>query len=164
MKGAIKKELKRSIFKRKTFWILLALLLIAIILAFYFRLKPAPCSLICGDFACFSSEMIKCSKAEYLNPESEAVWSYKIKGISDDKCRIEISISEASNGSLGLSKLREYKMDCLYPLGVSNYPGKDLTKCSGPLKEEMQALIIERMQTYIISQMGQLNESIRSIF
>jgi hypothetical protein len=135
---------------------IVAFLVLAIYFTFFFVPK-------CNDFACFEKSMVKCSKVSYVNDEPEASWAYQIKGVSSGKCQIEIKLLQAKKGELGIDKLNGYSMSCAYQIGLSAYPEKDLTKCSGQLKEELQTIIINKLHIYIINNIGQLNESIKGL-
>jgi hypothetical protein len=52
-------------------------------------------------------------------------------------------------------------MECRYPLGIMTYPEKDLGACSGKLKEELQSIVIKKLYTYILDNLGELDESLQ---
>ena len=54
-------------------------------------------------------------------------------------------------------------MICLIPLGFKASPESDINKCSGPLKEEMQVLIIKKLHEYILQNIGELNKEVTGI-
>ena len=51
----------------------------------------------------------------------------------------------------------------LYPKGIPIYPEKDLSKCHGRLKEELQAIIINKLHTYIIENIGEFRGNLTSV-
>ncbi|KKQ16334.1 MAG: hypothetical protein US28_C0002G0001, partial [Candidatus Daviesbacteria bacterium GW2011_GWA1_36_8] len=52
------------------------------------------------------------------------------------------------------------KRECLYERGVSAYPEKDLAKCHGRLKEELQTEIIKKLHSYVLTNVGDINRSL----
>lgn len=136
------------------------ILVVAIIVALYFTFFYASS---CASFECFQEAMKKCSKVTYVNEEPEASWGYKITGKSGGQCFIKVTLLQAKQGELGIDKLNGYGMECAYPTGISTYPEKDLTRCSGKLREELQTIVINKLHSYLLSNLGQLNESIRSL-
>ncbi len=114
----------------------------------------------CESFECFRDSMEKCKKAEYRNEQSEAVWGYEIKGEEDNLCKVGVAMLLAKEGDLGLDNLIGYEMDCYYPIGVAVYPEKDLESCHGRLKEELQKIIIDKLHSYIIENLGKVEEAL----
>ena len=51
-------------------------------------------------------------------------------------------------------------MTCYMPRGIVMQPESDLNECHGLLKESLQDIIIERLHTYIVQNIGQISESI----
>ena len=49
-------------------------------------------------------------------------------------------------------------MLCDYPISTNGFPEDDITKCSGPLREELQELIIQRMHNYLLKNIGEIRE------
>lgn len=125
--------------------------------AIYFTLTNEK---ICQNIECFQGEMRICSQASYVNEDKQASWRYNIIG-KDDGCMIKVTLLQAKQGDLGIDKLNGYSMICTYPLGVVAYPENDLRSCTGKLKEEMQAIVINKLHTYIINNLGELNSSIQ---
>jgi hypothetical protein len=74
-----------------------------------------------------------------------------------------VTLLQAKKGDLGLDKLAGYSMICSYPVGVTNYPEKDLGACTGRLKEELQGILIKKLYAYILANLGQVNESLHSV-
>jgi len=117
----------------------------------------------CETPECFLNAMKDCRKASYINDEPEAAWGYKIKGIENNECKISVKLLLAKQGELGIDKLVGLEMNCYYPKGVSSYPEKNLNKCHGLLKEELQVIIINKLHSYIIENLGQIKEGLTKI-
>lgn len=139
--------------------ILIVALIIMIISSLYFTFFYSP---VCNNYECFKSAMEECRKTSYINEEPEASWGYRIKGAKNNECVVEVKLLQAKKGQLNIQKLQGFAMDCSYPLGISAYPEKDLNKCHGRLKEELQAIIISKLHSYILENLGQLAEGLKS--
>ena len=129
---------------------------IAVYLTFY----TAP---VCNTYECFQGHMSECSRGSYINEAPEASWGYQIIAKQSDSCQIEVTLLQAKKGDLGIDKLNGETMICSYPLGVSAYPEKNLDVCSGKLKEDLQSLLINKLYTYILDNLGQFNKSLTSV-
>ncbi len=141
-------------------WIfLVAAIVIVAGIAYYLSFRHIP---ECQGFECFQDNMRKCEKASYISEEPEASWRYSIKGTESDECVVNVRLLQAKAGDLGIDQLVGYDMDCSYPRGFTAYPEKDLDKCHGRLKEEMQNIIIKKLHTYIIENLGELDENLKS--
>ena len=129
---------------------------IAVYLTFY--KTPA-----CNTYECFKTHMTECSKASYVNEQPEASWGYDIVGKQDTSCQVEVTLLQAKKGDLGIDRLNGQTMMCIYPAGVSVYPEKNLDVCSGKLKENLQGLLIKKLYTYILDNLGEFNKSLNSV-
>jgi hypothetical protein len=114
----------------------------------------------CQTFECYEEHMRQCKQAQYLNDGEEATWRYKILGMGAGACVVEVTLLQPKAGELGIEKLSGYSMECGFPKGVVTYPEKDLGSCSGKLKEEMQEIIIKKLHTYIVENIGEINETL----
>ena len=117
----------------------------------------------CQNYECFQEYMSKCSKATYVNDEPEASWGYSIIGRLNENCAIKVTLLMAKKGELGIDKYVNDAMTCYYPKGVAAYPEKDLSKCHGQLKEDLQELIINKMHSYLLENLGKFDESLNKV-
>lgn len=140
--------------------ILLSAVIITVIVfvGIYLIFSPAKCF----DYACFQFKMNDCSPVKYVNEEKEASWSYYVVGPTNDECKIRVTLLMAKEGDLGLKELEGHSMNCFYPRGVSAYPDKDLFKCHGTLKEDLQQRIIQKLHEYIVENIGDLRIALTS--
>lgn len=129
----------------------LVFIVLAVKMTFFYTEK-------CNDLECFQAAMKDCDKARYVNDIEEATWSYEILGEEGDECLIDVKLLQVKSGSLGLEKLGGYGMICSFPVGVVSYPEKDLEKCHGRLKEEMQAIIIENLHKYMVDNLEEISK------
>ncbi|MFQ5531454.1 MAG: hypothetical protein ACE5ES_02455, partial [Candidatus Nanoarchaeia archaeon] len=59
--------------------------------------------------------------------------------------------------------LEGLKMTCSLPIGDISSPEDNLKNCQGPLKEELQNLIIQKMHAYILDNLGDIGEELGRI-
>ena len=139
--------------RKRALAILVSVLILASAALFFVIFRPVTCD----DYGCFESNMVKCKPTSYINEETGATWGYVIKGQEAGECDIEVELLLAKEGSLGIDEFEGHKMICSYPLGVPAFPDKDLSLCSGELKEDLQGLIIKKLHTYIVDNIGELD-------
>ena len=114
----------------------------------------------CENFECFQQKMKSCEKAAYINEEAEATWRYEIEGIANDECQIKVKLLQPKQGSLGIGRLSGYEMTCSFPKGGATYPEGFLDRCHGRLKEEFQSIVINKLHSYILENIGEIDESV----
>lgn len=114
----------------------------------------------CQNYECWQKYMTKCKKVSFVNEQTEASWGYIIKGKKDNKCSIEVTLLLAKQGELRITNLVGKKMMCAYPLGITTYPEKDLSACTGLLKEELQTRSINKLHAYILENLGKVAEGL----
>src|SRR3989344_6135566 len=135
-------------------------IIIVFVLALYFTFLYKS---ECGNLECFQSAMKSCSKKTYVNEVQEASWLYSVQGKEGSNCVIQVKLLQAKKGELGIDRLNGLSMDCAYPGGVFAYPEKDLAKCHGRLKEELQTIIIEKLHSYIIENLGRFDDALNQV-
>jgi hypothetical protein len=111
----------------------------------------------CYVYGCFQERMTKCAFATFINEEPEASWQYDIEGKSQGKCAIQVTLLQAKEGDLSLKGFEKHTMLCLYELGTAAYPEKDMAKCHGLLKEDLQGVLITKLHEYVINNLGSIN-------
>ena len=141
---------------KKRVGIALVILIIAIIIytAYFFIYYPK----LCDNNKCFLDAMNSCKRIYFLREDSQASWLYVIKGETGDLCKIELMLKEIRQGNLDSEKLQNKKMLCLVNKGNTRFPEKDISKCTGQLKEELQDIIIQRMHDYLLENVGKINK------
>ncbi len=138
------------------FVLILIVLAVAVYFTFFFYYK-------CDDVACFRAHQEKCSKTKFLSNAEYADWGYKINGKKDEKCEINVEIVKIRQGNVDKLALEGKSMNCLLPLGSINPPENDISKCHGDLKEEMQNLIIQKLHSYILDNLGEIGAELNNI-
>jgi hypothetical protein len=123
-------------------------------IALYQTYRPVECL----NFECFLEKMEKCKTSNYVNEEIEASWGYRIKGIRNQYCDVEVVLLSAKEGELDLRKHEGESMICSYELGVLTYPNKDLDSCHGILKEGLQKIAIDKLYKYVVNNLGEIQK------
>ena len=136
--------------------IVAVMIVIVAVLAIYLTFYPTRCK----DISCFEAHMIKCSSAVFVNEEEEASWMYKILGTGDGKCQVQVTLLNAKEGNIDLRVYEGTKMICSHEIGIAGYPEKNLGVCHGELKEGLQAVVIEKLYKYIVTNIGEIREEI----
>ncbi len=118
----------------------------------------------CETYGCFASYMKQCENVIFVNDDIEATWKYEILSNSDKReCEVEVTLIQPKTGDLALERLDGYKMTCLFQKGAVAYPERDLDKCHGILKEEMQGIVIKKLHTYIVENLDIIDDSLDSV-
>lgn len=161
-KGVIKKIFKKEGYTKKKGLIALIILIIALILfGGYYLISYSE---NCDDKVCFDDALKNCNKASWVREDSQASWIYLIKGNSvSDSCKIEVRLLKMKHGKIEVEKLQGKGMVCDVSKGYSEFPEKDISKCTGELKEEMQDIIIQRMHNYLLDNVGEIKKGFSKI-
>jgi len=133
---------------------------IMLVIALYFTFIYYP---TCEGLACFNGKLESCSKTHFLNDAADGVWNYKIKGKSGKSCEIYVEFLQAKVGEVEVANLEGKSMVCFTPLGTLISPQSDLKNCHGILKEEMQNLIIKKMHSYLMDNLGAVQDGLMGI-
>jgi hypothetical protein len=161
----VKKRRRENLLKRQGYTnrrLLMAL--VALIIAFlifgtwyfFFYAKD------CDDSACFIEAMKVCSRVSWLKEDSQANWRYNIIGTAPNQsCKVEIELVTLKEGTIDAEGLQGKKMICNVRKGETDYPEKDTSRCTGPLKEELQEIIIQRLHNVILENLGNISEEFK---
>lgn len=144
-------------------WIILTIVILAAI--FYFFIYAETCK----DDECFLNSLRECRRAKYISGSQGNEWGYSIQnpfGFWQNKCFVKVnSIKIASEEELA-KKLEGKSMQCKIPrayAGTFIQIHSELEFCSGPLKEGLQDLLVDKLYNFIILNIGELTEEIRSV-
>ena len=141
---------------KRVILVLLALVILAgLITSLYFTFYYIN---TCEDNECFYNALSNCRRTTYISNTEETILQYKIKGTSEGTCKVNVLLLQAKMGSVELGFLENQDMNCFTTLGTVTEPEKDLTNCHGILKEEIQEIIIKRMHTQIVQNLGQISQ------
>ncbi len=137
---------------------ILGLVIFTLILLYIY--SPTDCG---NDKVCFDKYAKTCSRSKITASFNGNMFNYEIKGSQNKDCIINIKLSEVNpNTPLDVkNKLLGRSMLCKIPkINLSTQKLEDTNKlldsCTGPLKEGMLELIIEKMYSIIIQNMGKI--------
>ena len=156
------KEIKRGgkLKKSIVFTIILLILIILGFLYYFFDYFPKPCN----DAECYQNALLNCRKVFYVKEEKDYVWRYDILGKNNRySCNVRVSLLKVKQGDIKTEDFRDKEMVCVVQMKDDVFPEKDMLRCSGTLREELQEIIIDRLHNYIIQNLGEINEAIGEI-
>jgi hypothetical protein len=132
-------------------WFMLSIVIIVLAIAFsfwYFFINYERCE----DRECFNRNLIGCSRAKYTN-QAEWVFEYFIRGEKDGECVVDAKLVFAG-AEPKFDSLIGKKMRCFMPLRMADLPENHIDYCTGPLKEEIQYLVIKDLYKYAAQNLG----------
>lgn len=123
-----------------------------------------------SDDNCFNKATQKCSLAKVKTFNNDNLYNYKIIGKKSDNCIIEVtlvSLSESQTKDLR-EALNERSMTCSIPKELfQNKTIKDIDNlndyCTGPLKEAILEITIDKMYELIVKDIGSLSTELVNI-
>jgi len=145
---------KRGLRNAVLFSLIIIILIAAVYFTFFFSYK-------CKDISCFQEHQKKCVKTKFVDDTEDITWEYIIKGKNNGICEIEVQALQIKKGAIDKSKLEGKSMNCYLPLGSTNSPQADIAICHGILKEELQNIIIQKLHSYIVENIGEIGEEIK---
>lgn len=110
----------------------------------------------CDSWDCFNTRLEDCSRTTFIGG-TNMIFEYKIKGESKDSCVVGIELLQGEVNDRDSEKLIGQKMDCSLPSGVVMIPESEILNCHGILKEGLQDLVINKLHTYIVQNLGRIN-------
>ncbi|MBR9704613.1 hypothetical protein GOV12_04320 [Candidatus Pacearchaeota archaeon] len=143
--------------KRNVLISLIALIIIVIVsiaaLIIYFPKS-------CEKPECFAQAMDNCKKVSLVREDSKAAWYYEILGRQDSQsCNIKVRLIKLKQGPLTIEDLLGSEMICKVSVGETLFPEENMESCTGLLKEQLQGLIIDKMHSVILKNLGEIKES-----
>ena len=142
--------------KKRMFLSLLILAIGVIMFIIFMLLIYVP---TCDDNTCFYNALANCKRVSWIREDAKAVWSYKILGPSTaDNCRISVQLTKMKEGTIDTESLQGDKMTCTIQKDLVKYPEENMQYCTGVLKEDIQGIIIERMHSYLLKNLGEVKQ------
>jgi len=119
----------------------------------------------CIDSKCFSKSIVECSRSFYLNENNDFIMAYNILGkdSSNEKCNVNVEIVQVKKGDLELASLEKESMLCSIPVGVFDYPESNILDCHGILREKIQEIVIDRMHSQILANLGKIGSNLTKV-
>ena len=142
---------KKRYFSWKWFVVLIVLaLLVWGVWAFFFSYDE------CDTWDCFNAHLERCDKVIFIGGD-ETPCEDTIKGDSGDECEVGVELLRGELNNQDSLKLEGHKMTCMLPESVVMLPESDIGRCSGLLKEGLQDLVIKKLHTYLVQNLGRIN-------
>lgn len=129
--------------------LLIALLIVVVWFLFFSYSK-------CETWECFNENLRKCDKVKFVGG-TDMIFEYTIKGTSGDECEVEVELLMGELSNQDSIKLEHQKMICMLPEKVVMIPESNIGRCHGLLKEGLQDLVIKKLHTYIVQNLGKIN-------
>ena len=140
--------------KRRVGIALIILIMALIVFSGYFLLfyaKPV------SNSEEFVNAMTYCKSVSWIREDAQASWLYIIKGNAEgDACNVEVQLLKMKEGTIDSEKLQGKTMTCKLLKSETRFPEKDISKCEGELKGELQDIIIQRMHNYLLKNVGEI--------
>ena len=144
--------------------IILVIILLAIVAVFFFS-KPKNCE---SNETCFNSAAAKCSRATLNTLNQDNSYNYEILGKKGDNCLVKVSLIQVSQTQpFDIKQALEGRdMKCSIPFEKLKVPIKEIENfndyCTGPLKEAILELTIDRMYEIIVQNIGSVASQIKT--
>jgi len=148
--------------EKKRWLVLIAFFMLAVvILVIFFSLNYTR---VCDNEKCFSDSLASCKRAEFLKESGDASWYYKINGLSaGDKCEVYVKLAQIKRGEIEILRLEGKDMTCFLPYSVVESPQSDVEQCHGELREEIQSILIQKMHSYLLENIGQVSNEFTTV-
>jgi hypothetical protein len=148
--------------RQKRWWLLagFSLIVLSALSLIFFKVTYTT---VCETDSCFSEQLATCSRAEFLKDTTDARWYYKIVGPQENSCEVYVKLAQLRRGSTEIERLSGLDMNCFLPHSVVESPQKDIERCHGPLREEIQSILIQKMHSYLLENLGRINQEFTSI-
>jgi hypothetical protein len=146
MKG---EEVRNFDWRKISFFMVLALMIFG---GWYFFFSYEDCS----SWECFNSGLEKCDRVRFIGG-SDMIFDYTVKGFSGGACEVDVKLLKGELNNQDSLKLEGSEMTCMLPRGVVMIPESDIGFCHGMLKEGLQDLVIRKLHSYLVQNLGKLN-------
>jgi len=118
----------------------------------------------CDTAECFVSAIANCKRVSWIREDIQANWLYTITGdAKGDSCSVEVRLLKIKEGTIENEELQGKKMDCIILKNDIKLPEKQLSQCTGLLKEELQGIIIKEIHDYLLNSVGEIKEEFEGI-
>jgi hypothetical protein len=151
MKKREKKEVYHGVFGwRKILTFIVLIVLVWAVWNVFFSYER------CNTKDCFDKYLMDCDKAVFVSG-NDMIFKYIIRGPEGDDCVIDVELLQGELNNEDSMKLQGESMQCKLPRGLVASPESDISLCHGLLKEGLQDLVIKKLHTYLVQNIGQLN-------
>ncbi len=152
-------EIKEFSYKKYKKRIIIAIIILIIGITAYFLYFKVFTAEECSELDCYENSLLNCKKIWFIREEDNYVWRYEILGSAgNDACNVEVRLLKVNLGKLNVEDLQGKTMVCMVQRVDDIFPEKDMLRCNGILKEELQEIIIDKMHNYLLENLGEIKE------
>lgn len=126
--------------------------------SYFFFFYQVKCDKQTDSKSCFLINLASCKKAIYTNADAQTITQYTVLGTSSGQCETNIIIIQVKKGAQEVNVLQGKDMNCFTSLGSTDMPEKNIENCHGELKEQIQGIIISRLYSQILQNIGKIGE------
>jgi len=111
----------------------------------------------CDNWDCFNTYLESCDRVKFIGESDKMIFEYAVCGNSKDVCRVDVELLQGELNNQDSIALEGKRMECDLPRGVVIIPESDIGNCHGLLKEGLQDLVIKKLYTYLVQNLGKVN-------
>jgi len=148
-------------------WVFILIIIVFLIWLLFFSSKSVTKKNCGQDINCFDKMFVSCDKAKLTSIYDNNVYEYVIRGSKGSNCVLYVKLRRVGIGSSveTVDMFQGKDMTCYIPKDqlkeISFKEIDDLINyCSGGLKEAVYELIINRMYSLIIANMGEIIDNV----
>ncbi len=157
----LKNEYERFSFKKRILIAFVILIIGLIGFGVYFIFFTADA---CDDFECYENALLNCKRVWFVKEDEDYVWRYEILSRADkNTCNVKVRLIKIKNAEVIKEGLEGKEMKCKVEKIGDIYPEKDMSRCNGLLKEELQEIIIDKLHSYLLDNIGKINEELKGV-
>lgn len=108
---------------------------------------------VCENTDCFFKNIVSCTPSKFFYAGNIS-FDYSINGKDNDHCNIDVTLVRSYWRGMSFDSLNGKSMVCDVPFGKVAFPEEDLDKCHGPLKENLQEIILQKLHGYILDNLN----------
>ena len=110
----------------------------------------------CETWECFNENLRKCNRVKFVGG-TDMIFEYVIRGSSGGECEVGVELLMGELNNQDSIRLENQRMTCMLPGKVVMIPESNIGKCHGLLKEGLQDLVIKKLHTYLVQNLGKIN-------
>ena len=110
----------------------------------------------CESWSCFNEYLEGCDRVKFIGGV-DMIYEYTVEGRAGSACEVGVQLLQGRLNNQDSIKLEGHEMTCMLPRGVVMIPESDIGRCHGLLKEGLQDLVIKKLHTYLVQNLGRIN-------
>jgi len=133
-------------------WLIPIVVVIALYAAWFILMSYVECD----SRDCFNTNLASCIRTKYTGGNN-MIYEYIIINKAGSLCDVQVTLLQGELNNKDSQRLEGKNMVCQLPLGVIMNPESDIRNCHGDLKEGLQDLVIQKLYTYLVQNIGRIN-------